>query len=341
MTTTLEAVEDPATTPQDRQAVIESTKELTATLAVISDDSAPDELQEQLTPLVKQVTATLEVGTDPSVPPEERSRILLVVKRTTSVLGAIRSPETPQNLRGQLIAIVTDANSALEMSRGGEETGTALMLTSTSAELGLEQDTPHSDQPTPHSDTPTPDADRQELVDDAQQGNQLVKKMSDPRTSPQERAEAREELRDRTPRMKGRQEAAASAHSLPEAPLGKAAEACTNAIFNAKSERELAKGLEDLVPRKWDTEGVKDFWKAKEERDDSLDILAQLQNDERTHAPFPVAPLITELAELIPGDDLLSTLGRKPASSCRQTAVYLQADAGITVTPWLMESDGG
>ncbi|MEV1064221.1 hypothetical protein [Streptomyces sp. NPDC050263] len=327
MTTTLETVEDPETTPQDRQAVIESTKELTSTLAVISDDSTPPELQEQLTPLVKQVTATLEVGNDPSVPPEDRSRLLLVVKRTASALDAIRAPETPQNLRGQLIDIVADANSALETSRGTEETGTTLMMTSTSAELGLDQDTRPADRPG--------------LVDDAQQGNQLAKHMNDPRTPPEEQAEARQELRDRTPRMKDRQEDAASAQRLPEASLGRAAEVCTNAIFNAKPERELAKGLEDLVPQKWDTEGVKDFWKAKEERDDSLDVLAQLQNDEHTHAPFPVAPLITELAELIPGDDLLSTLGGKPASSCRQTAVYLEADAGITVTPWLMEPDGG
>ncbi|MGW0949519.1 hypothetical protein ACWD4O_44300 [Streptomyces sp. NPDC002623] len=341
MTTTLEVVEDPGTTPQDRQAVIESTEELTETLAVISDDSVPDELQEQLTPLVKQVTATLEVGTDPSVPPEDRSRVLLVVKRTTSVLDAIRSPETPQDLRGQLIAIVTDANSALEMSRGGEETAKALLLTSTSVELALDQQTPHTDKHPLHADQYPLHVDRQELMDDAQQGNQLVKVMSDPRRSSEERTEAREELRDRTPGMKSRQEKAVSAQRPPEASFGKAAEVCTNAIFDATPEHKLAKGLEELLPEKWDTEGVKDFWKAKEERNDSFDVLAQLQNDERAHAPFDIAPLITELAELVPGDALLSTLGGKPTLFCRQTALDLETDAGITVAPWRMMPEGG
>lgn len=92
--------------------------------------------------------------------------------------------------------------------------------------------------------------------------------------------------------------------------------------------------LKDLVPGSWRPEGVKDFWKSKEKSDILLDVLAELQNNQRVHAPIDIAPLITELAKVVPRSDLWSTIGSR-ASYCQSTAVYLDEDYGVAVGTWL------
>ncbi|WP_159392858.1 hypothetical protein [Streptomyces cyaneogriseus] len=330
------AVETPETLAQDRQGVIESAENLASALAVISDPNTPRELKEELTAIVQQVTSTLEVVHGPRVPSESRSMLILVVKRTTSTLDLICDSKTPQKLRGMLIGIVKDTNYALERSpetRNGstrspnsnesrapaQDAEIRMLLGSSSAIV---------------SDRRTPTGEREKLADVTQQVSSLLRKATDPGTSQEERSEARKELDERTARMKDQQEESASAQERPEESLGKAAAVCTSAIFESTPESTLMRGMKRLVPAEWEDEGVKDFWKAQERSNDQLDVLAQLRNNEHSHAPFEVAPLITELAELVPHDKLFGSLGPS-ALSCEQTASYLDEEFGITVGTWL------
>lgn len=325
LTDTLKEVEDPDTSPQDREAVTDSAREVASALTVISDDSTPVELREQLTVLVKQVTSTLEAGQEPDVPPEDRSRLFLVVKRTTAALDTVTDSATSPKLQGLLPTIITDLNYASEQGRGGGELGVTALRASSSMDL--------------LSDSHVSQKQREELAEETARVSRLLRRASDPKSSPQERAEARQEMRDRTSRMKDEQEDASSGQEPPDASLGKAAEVCATAIFDTVSDRKLARGLKDLTPSSWDSEGVRDFWKASEEGDNVLDVRAQLRNNEHTHAPFQVAQLITGLAEILAGKDLIGTLGGKSTAHCRQTAVYLEEE-GVTAGDWLTTDEG-
>ncbi|WP_406202854.1 hypothetical protein OG331_32575 [Streptomyces sp. NBC_01017] len=337
----LRTVTDPATTPQDREAVTESAKKLASALSVISDDNTPRELRDQLTVLVKQMTSTLAVGQEPDVPPEDGARLLVVVERTASALDAIGDSGTPKKLRGELAAIVEEVSYALEQSRGQGEMGmTALWVSSAMGFLTLStaqpEETPTQPEPSrTRSEQSGTSQQHDPLAKAIHQVTQSMKEATDSRNSPEKRNEARKEMSDRTTGMKDEHDKAASEQEPPDAPVGKAAEVCTNAILKALPDRRLEKGLKDLTPSNWDSAGVKDFWKAKENGNEVLDVRAQLENDEHTHAPFDIGPLIEELAELLPGKELNATLGQ-PALHCRQTAVYLDQD-GITAGSWLGE----
>jgi hypothetical protein len=344
LTAALRAVTDPATTPQDREAVTESAKRLASALSAISDDSTPREQRDQLTVLVKQMTSTLAVGQESDLPAEDGARLLVVVERTTSALETIGDSRTPKKLRGELTAIVEEVNYALEQSRGQGEMGrTALWVSSSqgflteSAEQPEESPTQPEQSSTPSEQSSTPEEQQDPLADAIRHVSRPMKQATDPRNSPQKRAEARDEMGDRTARMKKEQDKAASEQEQEQsqAPLGKAAEVCANAVLKALPARRLEKGLKDLTPSSWDSAGVKGFWKAREEGNEVLDIRAQLKNDEHDHAPFSIAPLIREFAELLPGEQLRVTLGR-PAFYCRQTAVYLEQQ-GFTSGSWLGE----
>jgi hypothetical protein len=192
-------------------------------------------------------------------------------------------------------------------------------------------------------DKMTPQSSREKLAKSTRQVSRLLRKSSDPRASHEERSQARKALKDRTSRLKDEQEEAATAAApdgaQPDESLGKAAEVCINAIFKAVPEPTLIHGLKGLVPAKWRDEGVKDFWKSKVKSDELLDVLAQLRNDQQDRAEFKVVPLITELAQLVPREELFSML-TVSALSCEQTASYLDEEFGITVGTWLTEADG-
>nr|CAJ89403.1 conserved hypothetical protein [Streptomyces ambofaciens ATCC 23877] len=333
--TLISTVQSPETSPQDRQGVIESTEHLTTALAAINDPQTPPELRKELTSVVKQVTSTLGTVSDPDAPAEERSMLILVVRRSTSTLPLICAPGTPQELRAKMIAGMKEGAFAAEHSAGGESAHSPDRSGASSQETTVEQTLARksgSDQIT--QDERTPPEERERLVTVTQQVSALLKKISDPETSSEERSEATKELDDRTARMKDQQEQSASAQDRPEESLGKAAAVCTSAIFESTSESALARGLERLVPPEWEGEGVKDFWKAQEKTDDKLEVLAQLRNNENTRGPFEVVPLITELAELVPHDELFGSLGGS-ALSCKQTATYLEEKFGVTVGTWL------
>ncbi|GGQ57254.1 hypothetical protein [Streptomyces flaveolus] len=326
------AVEDPRTLPQDREAVVESAKNLSTALAAIMDPRTPPELRKELTSIVKQVTSTLETVSDPRMPAEERSMLILVVKRTTSTLDMICDPKTPQGVRGQMITSVKDTTSAVETSHGSQAGSTAASQDSPEATLvavGASHDIMR--------DRRTPPKERAQLAAITRQVSALLKKINDSETSKDERSEAEKELKDTSARMKDQQEESASAQERPEESLGKAAAFCTSAIFESTPESALMRGLKKLVPPQWEDEGVKDFWKAKEKSDDALDVLAQLRNNEHTHGSFEVVPLITELAEIVPKDKLFGTLGGS-ALACKQTATYVEEEYGVTVGSWLTKT---
>ncbi|MFG2132460.1 hypothetical protein ACGFNV_32265 [Streptomyces sp. NPDC048751] len=328
LTATLEAVADPETSLQDRQEVIESAQQLTTALTTIGDDTS-DEMREQLVTLVQQVSSTLTVGHDPEVPPEERSFLLVVVKRTTSALDMICDPETPEELRGQLIAVVEQLNYVLESSWDGELVRSFAMLASSSVDWITAPGAPQEVQ--------------NALAESTLKGTEKLEEINDLAASQEDRAKRKdpeEELKEQAARMSDQQKEAASAQDQPDESLSEAAVVCTTAIFEAVGESALVQQLGGLIPESWGTEGVKDFWKAEEQGDDLLDVLAQLQNDERVHAPFEIPQLITKLADLVPGSELLGTLGKK-SLNCLETASVLDQDFGITAGTWLADSDAG
>ncbi|MGX1267297.1 hypothetical protein [Streptomyces phaeoluteigriseus] len=338
--TIMDAVENPDTSPQDRQGVIESTEELSATLTAISDANTPPELRAELTTIVKQATSVLEVVNSPRGDGEERSELVLVMKRSTSTLDVIRDPNTSQRLRGQLIAIVKDTTFAA----GGAPDVSSAGSADDSQKQGGRQTIRRTLPPVSSSediiqDPRTPPKEREDLAEITQRVTALLKKIGDSGTSREERSKATKELDENTSRMKDQQEESASAQKRPKESLGKAAAFCTSAIFESIPESALVRGLKNLVPAPWAAEGVKDFWKAEEKGNEMLDVLAQLRNDENTRSPFEVVPLITELAEVVPHDRLYGRLGGS-ASFCQQTAVYLDEEFGVTVGPWLTNADG-
>ncbi|WP_122617974.1 hypothetical protein [Streptomyces sp. Tu 4128] len=343
--TIISMVKDPDTLPQDRQGVIESAENLSTALAAINDPDTPPELRKDLTAIVKQVTSALGASGDTRVPAEERSTLILVIKRTTSTLDMICDPKTPQNVRGQMVGTAKDTtyvaeNSFTAESSSGAESSPA--PESSAANTGSKQATSNTLVALSASsdiarDGRTPPKEREQLSEITQQVSALLKKSNDAGASPEERSEAKKELEDKTSRMKDQQEESASAQDRPEESLGKAAAFCTSAIFESTPESDLVRGLKKLIPAQWEAEGVKDFWKAKDKSDDTLDVLAQLQNNENTNGPFEVVPLITELAELVPHDKLFGTLGAS-ALSCEQTATYLDEQFGVSVDTWLSKS---
>ncbi|GGW99407.1 hypothetical protein GCM10010297_21710 [Streptomyces malachitofuscus] len=341
--TIVAAVDTPESLPQDKQGIVESAENLSTALEAINDPNTPPELRKKLTAVVEQVTAALEAFNDPGVPPEERSILILVVKRMTSMMEIICDPDTPKELWDRMVAIVKDATHAAMMSSGrtpdsatdgggappqgsGSQQAVADTLLSVSSSADIMQD------------RRTPPKEREDLAKITQEVSALLKKVSDPATSQGARAEAEKELDEKTSRMRDQQEESASAQKRPEESLGKAAAFCTSAIFDTTRESDLMAGLEKLVPAQWEDRGVKDFWKAKEKSNETLDVLAQLRNNENAQGPFEVVPLITALAELVPRDKLFGTLGGS-ALSCRQTAKYLSED-GITVGNWPTRSRG-
>lgn len=331
------ATHSPGTVLQDRQGIIESAEHLSTALRAISAPGTPPELRKELTAIVKGVTASLEEFSEPQMPPEERSMLILVTERTTSTLGVITDPETPPDVQDSLIPSVKDMNGAARfhgLSAGGDKppSGNPSQSPGTQQNIGQEMVNTSGSFDIMH-DRSTPEEQREQLAETTRQVSALLKKISDPATSQQDRSGAEKELDEKTSRMKDQQEDAADAQKRAKESLGKAAALCTSAVFETAGEAELMDGLAELVPAQWEDEGVKDFWKAEEESDEKLDVIAQLRSNEQAHGPFEVVPLITALAEVVPRDELYGSLGGA-ALYCRQTAQYLD-DAGVTVSNWL------
>lgn len=324
LTSVLEAVDDPQVSPQVRGGVTTTAQEVASALDVIVDAGTPREVRGQLTKVVKQVVSTLEAANQPGVPPEKRSAITLIVERSASVLRMVGDTGTPQQLRGRLRKIVNDLTSTLtrSLAAGTPDAATVRDASWIGASLAVLRD------------PKTPDKKRKGLAKTTQEAGSSLETSGDPNASDEERAEAKEKLEKQTDRMKKEQEDAASAQGLPDVPLGEAAEACTNTIFDSVPDRTLTRDLKSLIPEEWDTEGVKDFWKSKETGDDVLDVLAQLRNDEFDDTPLGIAQLIPQLAHSVPASKLFETLGT-PALHCLQSALLLDQDRGVSSGTWV------
>jgi hypothetical protein len=324
LTTNLEVVTAPETSPQDRQGVIESAQQLTTALEAIAEGNLPDERQDRLSALVRQMSSTLTTGLDPEVPPEQRASLILVTKRLVPALLLVADPGTPQELGEQLEWITRQTGDSL--SRGAQSP----RVTRYARQVATLVDSAASPE--------VSQGLRDELVATAHDQSRSLREFSDPHTSPQDRARAEKDMRERGARVNEQQEEAASEQEQSGAPLAEEAAICTSAIFESVPEQTLADGLESLVPDDWDAQGVKDFWKAEEKDDALLDVLAQLGNDERVHGPFEIASLIPQLAEIVPRDELFGTLGT-PASQCEQAAADLDQEQGVDSGTWLAGAD--
>ncbi|MGW7465691.1 hypothetical protein ACWGJT_13540 [Streptomyces xantholiticus] len=322
LTATLKVAGDPKTSPQEREEITEIVQQVTSALVAIGDPETPSELREQLIVIVRQVASALEGSRDPKVPPEVQAKIISTAEQVTSALGVICDSEAPREIREQVGLIVKQATGALERSR---EPGMS-WLVRYAGDVGVATRM--------ITDLKTSPEQGKTLVKGVAQVSSLLPRLGDPTGSREDRARAQKAFREQTAEMKGQQEKAASARGVPDAPLGRAAEVCTNAIFAAASDRALGWSLRNLLPTKWEIEGVQDFWKAREKENDSLDVLAQLRNGEQAGAPFDVGKLTTHLAELMPARMLFGAIGA-PALYCLQAAWQLDQQAGITAGTWL------
>ncbi|UYQ66055.1 hypothetical protein [Streptomyces peucetius] len=322
LTATLEAAEEPATSPQEREEVTETVQRVTSALMVIDDPETPPELRERLIVIVQQVASVLEGSQGPTVPPELRAGIIAAVEQATSALSVMWDSGAPSELRAQADLILNRMTAALEESLEPRRH----WLARPAGELGGPAET--------IADPQTPQEQKQALASATARAASLLPALGDPTGSRGERAKAQKAFREQTAEMTRQQEKAASAQDVPDVPLGKAAEVCTNAVFAAVSDRALGWSLRELLPEKWEIEGVRDFWKAREGGSDSLDVLAQLRNGEHADARFEVGRLTTQLAELVPARTLFGRIG-PPGLYCLQAAWQLDQQAGIAAGTWL------
>ncbi|MER6624829.1 hypothetical protein [Streptomyces sp. NPDC000931] len=335
LTTVLQAAEKQETPPQEREGVIRSAKQIAAALEVINDSRTPPEVRKVLIVIVKQMVSALNSVSTAEVSPEERSTIVLTVQRCTSVLDLISDPSTPRELRDHLANTIKQLYRVLMWSTGAKPVpdksaapggiSAAQQSRQDAATIGVALETAGRSE--------TSDGDRHGLAETADEASSSLQDSSDPRVSDEDRKEARREAEERLARLNEQMKKAAFAQGLPDVPLGEAAEVCTNAIFKSVPDNALVRGIEELSPARWETEGVKDYWKAKESGSDSLDVQAQLRNNKYDSAPFEVAPLVTGLAGVVPAGRLFGTVGI-PGLHCLQSARQLDHQ-GVEVETWL------
>ncbi|MFF2204619.1 hypothetical protein [Streptomyces sp. NPDC058145] len=324
LTTALHTVRDPRTSPQERDAVIRSAQAVSSALEVIGDPRTPAAVRKDLTGLVKQVASTLDAAGNSKMPPADRQTAYFVVDGLASDLPRISDRGTPDEVRkhhvrtaSQTLLFTQREAQAGHTDSGNLRRARAIVLATLTS-----------------SDPNTPDEGRKELAQSAYEASSSLDKVGDPRASDEEREKARKELDKQVDRMKKKQEEAISAQGLPDVRLGKAAEVCTNSIFEYAPEKSLGRDLKDLLPEKWNTEGVKDFWKSKETGDDFLHVLTQLRNDKFADAELEIKRLIPKLADSVPANELFGALGT-PALHCLRAALQLDQDSGVESGTWV------
>ncbi|MEU9985536.1 hypothetical protein AB0E10_01815 [Streptomyces sp. NPDC048045] len=312
LTTTLQTVEDPGTSPQERDSAIRTAQALSSALDVIGGSGTPPALRGQLTGVVKHVTATLNAANHSGTPPEQRHAATLVAERSASLLGMIGDSRTPAGLRASLIRMANNSNSAVthDSMPGSHHghAGTKVAEAMSVSFLFL-------------SDPNTPDHERKELADATDEVGSSLQNQDDQDAS-----------NEKSDRMEKKQQEAFSAQDLPDAPLPEAAEVCTNAVFDSVPDDTLSSNLKSVVPKRWDTEGVNDFWKSNERGNDSLDVFVQLQNDKPDDSELKIEHLIPKLADSLPASRLF-TLG-PPGLRCLRAALQLDRDFGVTSDSW-------
>jgi hypothetical protein len=339
LTDVLETAGGPDVPPQEREGVIESAQDIAAALDVINAPGTPAEVREKLIGVVKRMISALGVVSDPGVPAEERAVTILTVQRCTSVLDLIGASGTPQEPREHLVNSINQVYRVLVPDEGsypapGESStrsgiSAAQQPRQDAATIGVALETTGRSE--------TSEGNRIGLAQTADEASSSLQDSSDPTVSDEDREDARREADEQLARLNEQLKKVALAQGLPDAPLGESAEVCANAIFGSVSARSLTRGLEEMIPARWNSEGVKDYWKAKESGSDALDVQAQLQNNTYDNAPIEVAQLITGLDHVLPADELFGAVG-VPGLHCLQSARHLDRQ-GVEAETWLQMAE--
>ncbi|MET9114722.1 hypothetical protein ABZX38_11005 [Streptomyces longwoodensis] len=310
----LAAVSDPQTPPQQRDGTIRTARQVTAALVAIADPATPEAVRAQLTGLVRQVASALDTASRPGTPSEDAHLRTLIVARTASVLRVIAEQEAPPDVTDHLSRAAHNVLAAVPQETSGAGTAAAdadeqrasNMLGATALDTA--------------SDRNTSDDQRKDLAESAHEASSS--RSGDPKAE------------EKTSRLKEDVKKAVQDQGLPDEPLGRAAELCTNAVFDSVPDPTLAHDLRHLVPAAWDSEGVRDFWKSEEAANSSLDVYAQLRNQKVRDSAMAIKGLLPELADVLPADKLYYSLGLD-ARDCLQAAVQLDSAAGVASGNWL------
>ncbi|MEU2924988.1 hypothetical protein ABZ636_07990 [Streptomyces sp. NPDC007251] len=331
LSTALRAVEDPHTPPHVRDATTTSAQQVSAALEVIGAPDTPPATRRQLTGVVQQVTSTLEAAQRPGVRPDERRTATFIAARATSLLPLIGDRKTPPQLRRHLTESVRHLTHA-RSERGGTTGDSGSSADRTRAAKAVEAS--WATIRDPH----TPGNLQKELAKVTHETSSSLDRAGDPEASADERDQAQKDLDKQLDHMKKELEKAASAQGLPNVPLPKAAEVCTNAVFDYVDDDVLIKKLGSVLPKKWDTEGVDDFWKSEEAKKNALDIRVLLRGQEDvTDAPVQIKRLAPKLADTIPAEYLYVTLGT-PGLNCLRAALDVYQVSGVTSGTWVKKA---
>lgn len=324
LTGVLEAVNDTQTPPQERDGAVRSARQVDSALDAIAAPGTPAAVRDRLTALVPQVSAALDAANGSQTPPESGA-LGLIVARTASVLRVVADQNTPADVEASLVDGAENLLSAVRegtpignegagRAGGGDDGGTGDQLEwKRLVATGLET----------AGDPNTPEDERKGLAKSAHEGSET--RPDDPEAQ-QKKLRLKKDLRK-----------AISEQGLPNEPLGKAAEVCTNSVFESVLDTTLAEDLQTLTPETWNSEGIRDFWKSREAANDSLDVIAQLQNDKLDNTALAIKRMIPQLADSLPADELYSSLGVR-ARDCLQAASRLDNEMGIQSGSWLSEA---
>ncbi|MEU3844239.1 hypothetical protein AB0E88_29970 [Streptomyces sp. NPDC028635] len=316
LTDVLQAVNDTQTPPQERDGAVRSAQQVASALDVIDDPQTPPAVRDRLTGLVQQVAGALNAANGSQSPPES-GMLAQVVARSASVLGVVAGQDTPPDVENSLVAGANNLWSSVQQGTAseGEATGAGggaggrqewHMLVANGLQTA--------------SDPKTSGDKRKGLAESAHEAS--ASRPGDPGAAGKKRR-LEKELKD-----------AISSQGLPDEPLGKAAEFCTNSVFESVPDTTLAEDLQSLTPDTWNSEGVRDFWKSQESGNDSLDVFAQLQNDKVDNTALAIKRMIPQLADALPAKDIYSSLGA-PALHCLQAALQLDQEAGVKSGNWV------
>ncbi|MFE2263844.1 superantigen-like protein SSL4 [Streptomyces griseosporeus] len=322
LTGVLEAVNDTQTPPQERDGAVRSARQVDNALDAIADPGTPDAVRDRLTALVPQVSAALDAANGSQTPPESGA-LGLIVARTASVLRVVTDQDTPADVEATLVDGAENLLSAVQNGTPIGNEGAEAAADTRAAGGQLEWKMLVSNGLETAGNPNTPEDERKGLANSAHEGSET--QPGDPE-SEQKKLRLKKDLRE-----------AISEQGLPDEPLGKAAEVCTNSVFESVLDTTLADDLEPLTPETWNSEGIRDFWKSREAANDSLDVIAQLQNDKLDNTALAIKRMIPQLADSLPADELYSSLGMR-ARDCLQAAAQLDDEMGVQSGSWLSEA---
>ncbi|MFF9131548.1 hypothetical protein [Streptomyces sp. NPDC014806] len=312
LTDVLAAVSDAQTPPQQRDDTVRSAQQVAAALDAIADPATPEAVRAQLTGLVRQVASALDMASRPGTPSEDARLRTLVVARTASVLRLVADQDAPpyvtrrlSDTAHHLLAAPPQETPGASSAAAADEQRAWNMLGATALETA--------------SDRNTSDDQRKELAESAHEAS--ASKPGDPKA------------KEKRSRLEKDVKKAVQDQGLPDEPLGRAAQLCTNSVFDAVPDTTLAKDLRDLVPAAWDSEGVRDFWKSEEAANAALDVYAQLRNKKMADSALAIERMLPGLAGSLPADELYYSLGLR-ARHCLKAAVQLDTQAHVDAGNW-------